>query len=91
MPRHLPIESHLSLEELEKQYRQAKEGVKKTHYQVIWLLASGKTTSMVAEVTGYSLSWIYELVRSYNHYGASILGDQRRHNQGFCCKKFRQT
>ena len=82
MPRHLQIESHLSLQELEKHYRQAKEGIKKAHYQVIWLLTQGKATSMVAEVTGYSLSWIYELVRSYNRYGASILGDQRRYNQG---------
>jgi transposase len=82
MPRHLQIEPHLSLEELEKQYRQTKEVIEKTHYQVIWLLASGKSTSMVAEVTGYSRSWIYELVRSYNRYGASLLGDQRRHNQG---------
>jgi transposase len=82
MPRHLKIEPHLSLEELETQYRQASEGIEKTHYQVIWLLARGKTTAMVAEVTGYSLSWIYELVRSYNHYGASILGDLRRHNRG---------
>jgi transposase len=82
MPRHLKIEFYLSLEELENQYRQAKEGREKTHYQVIWLLAQGKATKMVAEVTGYSLSWIYELVRSYNLYGPSILGDQRRHNQG---------
>ena len=71
MPRHLKIEPHLSLKELETHYRQASEGIEKTPSQVIWLLAGGKTTPMVAEVTGYSFSWIYELVRSYNCYGPS--------------------
>ena len=28
------------------------------------------------------VSWIYELVRSYNRHGVSMLGDQRRHNGG---------
>ncbi len=82
MPRHLKLETHLSVEELKNRYQQAKEGIEKTHYQTIWLLAQGKPTVIVAEVTGYSLSWIYELVRSYNYYGPSILGDQRRHNRG---------
>ena len=80
MPRCLKIEPHLSLDELEIHYRQAKEGIERTHYQTIWLLAQGKPTPVVAEVTGYSFSWIYELVRSYNRHGPSILGDLRRHN-----------
>jgi len=49
--------------------------------QTIWLLALGKTTQEVAEVTGYGLSWIYELVRSYNRSGPGM-GDHRHHNQG---------
>lgn len=39
MPRRITIEPHLSLEELERRYRQAKEPVRRTHYQIIWLLA----------------------------------------------------
>jgi len=35
----------------------------------------------VAEVTGYGLSWIYELVRSYNRSGPGMLGDHRHHNR----------
>ncbi len=38
-PKRVTIEPHLSLEELENGYRQAKEAVKRTHYQIIWLLA----------------------------------------------------
>ncbi len=63
MPRHLKLETHLSVEELKNRYQQASEGIEKTHYQTIWLLAQGKPTAIVAEVTGYSFSWIYELVR----------------------------
>ncbi|WP_342596785.1 IS630 family transposase [Cyanobacterium aponinum UTEX 3222] len=82
MPSRIKIEPHLSLQELEQGYRKAKQGIEKIHYQVIWLLAQGKRTSYVSHVTGYSLSWIYELVRSYNRSGAKMLGDQRQHNRG---------
>lgn len=33
-------------------------------------------------MTGYSRSWIYELVRSDNCLGAEAWGDLRRHNPG---------
>ena len=33
-------------------------------------------------MTGYSKTWVYELVRSYNQEGEAALGDQRRHNKG---------
>lgn len=39
-------------------------------------------TEEVAEVTGYSRDWIYELVRSYNRLGVEALGDLRKHNRG---------
>lgn len=42
----------------------------------------GKPSSLVSQVTGYSRSWIYELVRSYNQNGSIMLGDQRKNNQG---------
>ncbi|MFN6562869.1 MAG: hypothetical protein RMY28_024185 [Nostoc sp. ChiSLP01] len=43
------------MEELEKGYRQGKEPVLRTHYQIIWLLAKGMSTQQVAAVTGYRL------------------------------------
>ncbi|WP_226889455.1 hypothetical protein [Nostoc sp. MG11] len=36
----------------------------------------------VATATGYSRSWIYELVWGYNRIGPQTLGDQRNQNQG---------
>jgi transposase/predicted DNA-binding transcriptional regulator AlpA len=77
MPRLLTIAPHLSCEELQAGFRQAKTPTVAHHYQIIWLLASGKTTAEVMAVTGYSRGWIYELVWGYNHLGPESLGDHR--------------
>jgi transposase len=82
MPKRISIESHLSLTELEQRYRQAKDGVERSHYQIIWLLASGRSSAEVSEITGYSLSWIYELVWGYNSIGPESLGDKRHEHPG---------
>lgn len=82
MPRRIQIAPHLSVDELEQHYRQAQAGVERSHYQIIWLLAQGKPTEEVAEVTGYSRSWIYELVWGYNRIGTEALGDKRHQNPG---------
>lgn len=82
MPKRITIAPHLSLEELEHRYRQAKEPVERSHYQIIWLLASGRRSEDVAEITGYSRSWIYELVWGYNRVGPETLGDGRVGNPG---------
>ena len=82
MPKRITIAPYLSLEELERRYRQAKEPIKRSHYQIIWLLASGRRTEDVAEITGYSRSWIYELVWGYNRVGPETLGDGRQDNPG---------
>ncbi len=82
MPKRLVIKPYLSLEELEAHYRQAKDPIKRSHYQIIWLLAKGIPTEEVAAVTGYSRSWIYELVWGYNREGPSSLGDGRQRNRG---------
>ncbi len=52
MARHVTIEPYLSLDELEAGYRKAKDAVERSHWQMIWLLAQGKFTHEVAEVTG---------------------------------------
>ena len=82
MPKGVSIEDHLSVEELEKRYPQAKEPIERSHYQIIWLIAMGKTSEEVAQVKGYKRSWIYELVWRYNRQGAENLGDSRQTNQG---------
>lgn len=56
--------------------------MERSHHQIIWLLASGRSSQEVSQVTGYSLSWIYELVRGYNRIGPDSLGDKRREHPG---------
>lgn len=82
MPKRIQIAPHLTIDELEQRYRQAKDGIERSHYQIIWLLAQGRRTEEVAQLTGYSRSWIYELVWGYNRLGLQAIGDKRRHNAG---------
>lgn len=82
MPKKIQLEPHKKREELETGYREARDAVERSHYQIIWLISSGKTTSEVMEVTGYSRNWIQQLSRRYNEQGEKGLGDQRHQNQG---------
>ena len=82
MPKRIKITPHLAVNELEARYRSAADPVERSHYQIIWLLVQERSTKEVAEVTGYSRAWIYELVSSYNKLGVAALGDLRRHNVG---------
>ncbi len=82
MPRRLQIAEHLSVPELRDRYRQATDGIERSHYQMIWLLAQGRTSKEVCELTDYSRDRLYKLVRQYNQHGPAVLGDQRHHNRG---------
>jgi Winged helix-turn helix len=82
MPKRISIIPHLTIDELGQRYRQATEPIERSHYQIIWLLAQGRSTEEVSAVTGYGQDWIYELVRSYNRLSIAALGDLRRHNPG---------
>ena len=82
MPKKIKIEPHLGSEEVERRYRKAQDPVLRSHYQILWLISEGKTTSEVMEVTGYSRGWIQQLARRYNADGPEALGDRRHQNPG---------
>jgi transposase len=82
MPKTIKIVPHLGSGELEDRYRKAKDTVERSHYQILWLISEGKTTTQVMEVTGYSRGWIQQLARRYNAYGPQALGDRRHQNPG---------
>ncbi len=82
MPKRISIATHLNISELEQLYRQAKNALESRQFQVLWLLAQGKKTEEVEEVTGYSRTWIYALVKRYNELGIYGIGDRRSQNQG---------
>ena len=74
------VATHLSVSELEREYRVAKEATAARHYQAIWLLAKGHTVPEVAEMTSFGTRWLEQLLSRYNARGPTALGDQRRHN-----------
>jgi transposase len=82
MPKTIKLEPHLGSKELEDRYRQAKDPVERSHYQILWLIGQGKTTTEVMEATGYSRGWIQQLARRYNSDGPQTLGDRRHRNPG---------
>ena len=82
MPRRITIVPHMNLNQLHSRYRETKDGVARSQYQILWLLASGKKTEEVALATGYSVQWIRVLARRYNRLGIEGLGDRRHQNPG---------
>ncbi len=78
MARRIHLEPHLSTAELERRYRQAKDGTLRAWWQILWLLARGQTAKDLAESTGYSRYWIGQLAKRYNDEGPSGLRDRRR-------------
>ena len=80
--RRLKIAGHLDIETLEKRYRDSQDGIERSHWQILWLLANGHPSEAVAEVAGYSVKWIRLLAQRYNAEGEAAVGDQRQHNPG---------
>ncbi|MBE9223123.1 helix-turn-helix domain-containing protein [Cyanobacterium stanieri LEGE 03274] len=82
MAKKVSLWPHLEKETLYSLYRSSSDKRQKNHYQIIWLIASGKTVAQVSQITGYSNNWIYQLVRKYNQSGVDSLGDKRKNNGG---------
>ena len=56
------VVGHLDLEELQAGYRRSEDATLARHYQVIWLLAQGRTCSEVAELTSFALRSVEQLL-----------------------------
>jgi transposase len=80
--RRIKIAAHLDIETLETRYRESADGITRSHWQIVWLLAKGQPSEAVAQVTGYSVKWIRLLAQRYNAEGETAVGDQRHHNRG---------
>lgn len=82
MVKKIQLRPHLETAELERRYRAAQDPVERTHYQILWLLSAGRTTTAVMEATGYSRGWVQEVARRYTTGGPAALGDKRHTNPG---------
>lgn len=74
------VAGHLGVAELQARWRESKDATLARHYQVIWLVAEGRSCAEVAGLTGFVRRWVEELVVRYNRFGPSSLGDRRRGN-----------
>ncbi len=74
------VAGHLSLAELQAVYRTSGDARLARHYQVIWLLAQGRSCAEVAQLTSLARRWVERLLARYNQFGPSSLGDRRRGN-----------
>src|SRR5262249_37533781 len=82
MARRITIRADLRVEELEQRYRQATDPVARSQWQIVWLLAQGRTSAQVEAATGYSLTWIRTIARRYQAAGEVGSGDRRHGNAG---------
>ena len=67
----------LSVDELERRYRAAKEPLERRWWQILWLLARGQLAKDLAGSTGYSRSWIGQIAKRLNTEGAEGLRNRR--------------
>lgn len=67
---------------LDRAYRVERDGRRRSHMQVIWLLLQDNAVSEASRVTGFSDRWINKLIDRWNAEGLAGLGDRRRHNKG---------
>lgn len=74
------IADHLGTAELQAGWRESGDVTLARHYQVIWLLAEGRSCVEVAQLTGFVRRWVEELAARYNRFGPASLGDRRRGN-----------
>jgi transposase len=77
MARRIYLSPHLSVAELARRYRTAKEPHERTWWQILWLLAQGRTATALAAVTGYRAYWIGQIAKRYNEQGPAGMVNRR--------------
>jgi hypothetical protein len=82
MTRHVHLQAHLSVTELERRYRAAHDPNERSWWQILWLLSQGQTAVAVAAVTGYSAYWIGQIAKRYNSEGPDAM-QNRRHTTSY--------
>ena len=82
MARRIHLQPHLSVDELERRYRAAKEPNERTWWQLLWLLARGRTATELSAVTGYRAYWIGQIAKRYNEQGPAGM-QNRRHTTSY--------
>ena len=82
MARRIHLQPHLSAAELARRYRTVKEPHERTWWQILWLLAQGRTATELSAVTGYRAYWIGQIATRYNEQGPAAMVN-RRHTTSY--------
>jgi transposase len=82
MTKRLTVAPHLEPDELERRYRAASDVVARSQWHMLWQLAQGKTAACVAELTGYHVTHVRQVLHRYNDHGPESIRDRRRDNPG---------
>lgn len=82
MARRIHLQPYLSIDELEHRYRTAKEPNERTWWQILWLLAQGRTATDLSAVIGYRAYWIGQIAKRYNEQGPEGMRN-RRHTTSY--------
>jgi transposase len=82
MARRIHLRPYLSVDELEHRYRAAKEPNERTWWQILWLLAQGRTATELSAVIGYRAYWIGQIAKRYNEQGPDGMRN-RRHTTSY--------
>ena len=77
MARQIRLHPHLSVDDLERRYRAAKEPNARSWWQILWLLSQGHTAVQIAAVTGYSAYGIGQIAKRYNEQGPAGMQNRR--------------
>jgi transposase len=76
----LPIVPHLPPEQIVRRYRSCRNGIEKTHWQVLWLLTRPEeplTPAQAAHHVGLTAGWVRTLLKRWNVDGPDGLADRR--------------
>src|SRR3989304_7721195 len=82
MRNYISLKPKVDVNSLKENYLKAKDPIEARQWHTLWLIAKGKRTEEVAEVTGYTEYWVRALVRRHNKKRDDAIGDGRRHNPG---------
>ena len=82
MARRIHLQPYLTIDELEHRYRTAKEPNERTWWQILWLLAQGRTATELSAVIGYRAYWIGQIAKRYNERGPEGMRN-RRHTTSY--------
>jgi hypothetical protein len=74
MPRRIHLAPHLTVDELEPRYRGPQERHERSRFQILWLLAKGRTPTTIAENTGCSHYWIGQVCDATTRKGQRAFG-----------------